>query len=142
MEQLSVCVLVYVLALFGWLSSPRGAHAHEPLILDADDVQAPSARTMQRWLRRALPSALETQQAYRLAVIERCEPRPVESLFSGGLSPPVGIRRSWRDPPLVASLWRAFALTLGAALKLDLPAALLLAEARCKEVAIAKTSTD
>ena len=127
------------MALFGWLAAPCGLQTHEPII--ADLKSAPSSRTLQRWLQRALPGALETQQAYRLAVIERCEPRPVESLFPGGLSPPQWSRRPWRDPPLVASLWRAFALILGAAVKLPLPAAVLLAEARCKEVD-AKTSAN
>lgn len=139
MGRLSVCVLVYVLALFGWLSAPCGLHDHEPIWFDLN--KTPSRRTLQRWLQRALPTALETQQAYRLAVIERCEPRPVESLFPRGLSPPEWSRRPWRDPPLVASLWRAFALILGAAVKRPLPAALLLAEARGKE-ADAKTSAN
>ena len=136
MGRLGVCVLVYVLALFGWLSAPCGLVDHEPIVFDLKSV--PSHRTMQRWLQRALSKALETQQAYRLAVIERCEPRPVESLFPGGLSPPEWPRRPWRDPPLVANLWRAYALILGAAVNLRLPAALLLAEARCME-ADAKT---
>lgn len=139
MGRLSVCVLVYVLALYGWISAPRGLQSHEPIWFDLKST--PSCRTLQRWLQRALPRALETQQAYRLAVIERCEPRPVESLFPRGLSPPEWPRRPWRDPPLVGSLWRAYALILGAAVTLHLPAALLLAEARCME-ADAKTSAN
>lgn len=139
MGQLSVCVLVYVLALFGWLSAPCGLQNHEPIVFGLKSV--PSTRTCQRWLQRALLRVLETQQACRLAVIERCEPRPVESLFPGGLSPPKWPRRLWRDPPLVANLWRAYALILGAAVTLHLPAALLLAEARCME-ADAKTSAN
>ena len=131
-DRLSVCLLVYVLALFGWLSAPCGLHRHEPIF---EDFQVtPSRRTLQRWLQRALPAALETQQTYRLAVIERCEPRPVESLFPAGLSPPEGmLQRHWLDPPLAAILWRAFALITGAAVKLRIPLALLLAEARGKE---------
>ncbi len=131
MGRISVCALVYVLALFGWLSAPCGLQNHEPIWFDLKST--PSRRTLQRWLRRALPQAQETQQAYRLAAIERCEPRPIESLFLGGLSPPDWSRRPWRDPPLVTSLWRAYALILVAAVKLLLPAALLLAEARRKE---------
>ncbi len=139
MGQLSVCALVYVLALFGWLSAPCGLQNHEPIWFDLKTT--PSRRTLQRWLQRALPKALETQQAYRLAVIERCEPRPVESLFPRGLSPPEWPRRPWRDPPLVGRLWRAHALILGAAVTLRLPAALLLAEARDME-ADAKNSAN
>ena len=131
MGRLSVCVLVYVLAIFGWLSAPCGLQSHEPIVPDLKRL--PSPRTLQRWLQRALLTALETQQACRLAAIERCEPRPVESLFPRGLSPPEWRRRRWRDPPLVASLWRGYALVLGAAVDLRLPAALLLAEARGRE---------
>lgn len=109
MGRLSVCVLVYVLAILGWLSAPCGLVDHEPIVFDLKNI--PSRRTLQRWLQRALPRALETQQAYRLAVIERCEPRPVESLFPGGLSPPEWPRRLWRDPPLVDRLWRAYVST-------------------------------
>jgi hypothetical protein len=137
--RLSVCALVYVLALFGWLTAPAGVHTHEPVF--ADLKESPSPRTLQRWLRREVKDALKTQQAFRLAVIERCEPRPVESLFVGGLSPPPWPRRPWRDPPLVGRLWRAYALILGAAVKLPLPAAVLLAEARGKEAGL-KTSTN
>jgi len=140
MGRVSVCALVYVLALFGWLTAPCGLETHEPVVFDLKKV--PSRRTLQRYLSRALPQALETQQAYRLAVIDRCEPRPVESLFPSGLSPPQGLlRRRFADPPLVASLWRAFTMVLGAAVKLHLPAALLVAEARCKEVDV-KTRQD
>lgn len=139
MGRISVCALVYVLALFGWLSAPCGLQNHEPLWFDLKAT--PSRRTLQRWLRCALPQALETQQACRLAVIERCEPRPIESLFPGGLSPPDWSRRLWRDPPLVSSLWRAYALIFAAAVKLPLPAALLLAEARNKEADV-KTSAN
>lgn len=137
MGRLSVCALVYVVALFGWLAAPDGLHTHEPIFSDLKEF--PSSRTVQRWLQRELRRPLQTQQAYRLAVIERCEPRPIESLFPSGLSPPQWLRRPWRDPPLVGHLWRAYALVLGAAVKLTLPAAVLLAEARGKE-ASPKTS--
>jgi hypothetical protein len=133
MGRVRVCALVYVVALFGWLAAPAGLHTHEPIFADLKGL--PSTRTLQRWLRRELSDPLKTQQAYRLAVIERCEPRPVETLFVGGLSPPPWHRRPWRDPPLVASLWRAYALILGAAVKLCIPAAVLLAEARGKDSA-------
>ena len=140
MGRISVCSLVYVLTLFGWLSASCGLEDHEPVFCEFKRV--PSRRTLPRWLHRALPQALETQQAFRLAVIQRCEPRPFESLFPGGLSPPAGLlRRRFGDPPTVASLWRAFAMVLCAAVKLRIPAALLLAEARGKEADV-KTQVD
>ena len=130
--SLGACAVIVVLSLWSWLDGGGGLHSPRrvPVLEDLEE-SGPSTRTMQRWLCRALPDALAIQQAIRLAVIERCEPRPVETLFVGGLSPPEGLmRRPWRDPPAVASLWRAFAILLGGAFELDVPASLLLAEAR------------
>jgi len=88
-------------------------------------------RTVERWLQRVLPHALEIEQSTRRAVMERCEPRPVERLFPTGLSPPEGLlRRRWRDPSAVVTLWRALALLFVGAIELSVPASLLLAEAR------------
>ena len=91
----------------------------------------PSSRTVQRWLRRASHKALEIQQTIRNALIERCEPRPVEHIFPRGLSPPESLtRRRWRDPEPVATLHRALTILFAGAIKLELPTAVLLAEAR------------
>ena len=132
MAQLSMGVLGYVIAIFGWLQATVGLHSHTPLL---DDLgQRPSPRTLQRWLKRALPNARKTQQAFRLAVIERCEPRPVETLFPRGLSPPIEDRRHWRNLPAVSGLWQAYAFTIGASMRLSIPAAILLAEARGSKI--------
>lgn len=126
---LHFCTLVIALKLWSWLDGGRGVASAPAGVLDLQD--RPSARTAQRWQARALPYAMEFQQAIRLAIIERCEPRPVETLFPGGLSPPdLLMRRSWRDPPALDKLWRALALLLGGAIRLSVPAAVLLAEAR------------
>jgi hypothetical protein len=126
------CLLIVVLTVFAWLDSGLGqSHRdrREP-IAGIGEVCA-SRRTVQRWLHGLLPNAMNTQQAIRRAVIERCEPRPVETLFEGGLSPPQGLeRRHWKDPLPVVTLWRAFAILFRGALGLDVPVALLLAEAR------------
>ncbi len=88
-------------------------------------------RTLLRWLHRALPEAMAIQQAIREAVIERCEPRPIEQLFSSGLSPPDGLlRRRWKDAASTLTLWRGFALLFGAAIEFEINPALILAEAR------------
>jgi len=88
-------------------------------------------RTVQRWLRQLGVQALEIQQAIRSALIERCEPRPVEHLFPGGLSPPESLaRRPWREPDSVATLHRALTMLFVGVIELDLPTAVLLAEAR------------
>jgi len=126
---LHFCSLVIALRLWSWLDGGRGMASAPSVVVDAQDRPCP--RTVQRWLARALPHGMEFQQAIRLSIIERCEPRPVETLFPGGLSPPGHmLRRPWRDPPALDKLWRALAMLLGGALGLCVPAAVLLAEAR------------
>ena len=126
---LHFCTLVVALKLWSWLDGGRGVQKAPAVVEDVHDRPCP--RTVQRWLTRALPHAMGIQQAIRLAVIERSEPRPVETLFPGGLSPPEALlRRRWRDPPALDKLWRALALLMGGALGLSVPAAVLLAEAR------------
>ena len=121
--------LLIVIKLYSWLNNQSGLYSRSP----AKDVVgiAITPRTMLRWLRRTLPGAMAIQQAIREAVIERCEPRPIEQLFSSGLSPPDGLlRRRWKEAALTLTLWRGFALLFGAAIELDINPALILAEAR------------
>jgi hypothetical protein len=126
---LGFCSLVVVLKLWSWLDGGRGVHQSQQVLGDLEMRGDP--RTVQRWLRQLLPDAMVIQQAVRLAVIERCEPRPLEQLFPTGLSPPSRlVRRPWRDPSGIDKLWRALALLLGGAIRLDVQVALLLAEAR------------
>ena len=90
-----------------------------------------SERTVQRWTSRARRDALWIQQAIRLSIIEEAEPRPVESLFEGGLSPPDAVmKRRWRSPADVETLWRAYEMLLVACGKLARHASSLLAGAR------------
>ena len=127
--SLGCCSLIVVLKLWSALDGDGGTHTCREVLAELEDHVHP--RTVERWLRRALAHALELQQAVRRAVIERCEPRPVERLFPTGLSPPERLlRRRWRDPPVVAILWRALAVLLVGAIELAVPASLLLAEAR------------
>lgn len=121
--------LVVLLVLLGWLGSEHGLHTHTPLFPAL--VRGPSLRTLQRWLKRAAQHALRIQQAIRDALTRRSEPRPLEELIHGGLSPPAGIeRRAFADPSAVATLWRALAMALQGATALVTPLAVLLAEAR------------
>jgi hypothetical protein len=123
------CTLVVVLKLWGLLDGGAGLHTSVEVLPSLEEHARP--RTVSRWLRRAATHALELQQAVRRAVIERCEPRPIERLFPTGLSPPQDlVSRRWRDPLAVATLWRALALLLVGAIELSVPSALLLAEAR------------
>jgi hypothetical protein len=125
-----VCALIVALRLWAWLSSESGGVHTFTDVIPSLDSQG-SRRTVQRWLQRALPQALRIQQSLRSAVIERSEPRPVEQLFPRGLSPPAGlVRRRWRDPQAVRSLWQGLAWLFGGAIELAVPTAVLLAEAR------------
>jgi hypothetical protein len=117
--------LIVALQLFGWLDAAVGLHRFEAVFVSLDD--RPSRRTVQRWLARFGPRALELQHAARRAVLARFDkPRSLDILFPGGLSPP---RRPWREPHRVCQLFRALAMVLGAAVALNLPAALLVTEA-------------
>jgi hypothetical protein len=127
--SLGSCTLIVVLKLWSWLDGGEGLHACREVLPELEGHV--HARTVERWFRRILPQALELQQATRRAVIDRCEPRPIERLFPTGLSPPVGlVNRRWRDPSPVGTLWRALAVLVVGAVELAIPASLLLAEAR------------
>jgi hypothetical protein len=129
-ELLRFCTLIVFLRVWGWVSSPVGFHrrreVHEGLESDCG-----SDRTVQRWASRAMSEAMEIQQAVRLSIMEESEPRPVESLFRGGLSPPDAVmKRRWLSPADVETLWRACAMLLVATKKLARHASCLLAGAR------------
>lgn len=112
--------------LWCWLGAALGLHRYLTPFEDG-----PDRRTVQRWLHRALPRALETQHRIRRALIERSEPRPMEMLFPRGLAPPEHpMRRRWKAPTEVWTLWRGLFLLFGGADGLDIPTAPLLAEAR------------
>lgn len=123
------CTLVLVLKLWAWLDAQEGLHRYEELCPELDEVG--SRRSVQRWLHKLLPRALDIQQAIRLAVINRCEPRPLERIFPCGLDPPQRVRRKrWVDGSSVCRLWTALAMLLGASRALNVYCATLLAEAR------------
>lgn len=125
-------LVIVLLVVFAWLDSGKGlSHRDRRSVLSDVEERCASRRTTQRWLHKLLGDSLKIQQAIRRAVIERCEPRPVETLFEGGLPPPDGlVRRPWKDSPSVATLWRALAIVFRGALVLDVPASTLLIEAR------------
>ena len=125
------CSLIVISTLWDWLSADEGLYRHEPMIEPL--AERPSARTKQRWLERALPHADETAAALRRAVIERSEPRPMESHVGGGLSPPED-RRRWADPRAVSTLRSGLSLLLEGAVALDVHVSLLLAEARGRQL--------
>jgi hypothetical protein len=126
---ISSCLLFVILALFATLDGSQGPERCPQIHPHMEDVVCP--RTVSRWRTRAARAAPRLQQALRRAVIERCEPRPVERLFPGGLSPPLGLRRRrWKRPSPMFALWRGITFLLGGAVRLGVSTALLLAEAR------------
>jgi hypothetical protein len=129
--RVAFCSLVVIAALWGWLDSGQGLHAHESALPAL--AERPARRTVQRWLQRALPHADETALAMRRAVIERSEPRPMESHIGGGLSPPAD-RRRWADPSATSKIHSGLCLLLRAAVALAVPVSVLLAEARGRQL--------
>lgn len=129
--SVAFCSLIVVAALWGWLASEQGAHAHEPALPSL--AERPSRRTLQRWLGRAQRHADDTALALRRAVIERSEPRPMESHIGGGLSPPAD-RRRWADPSAISKLHSGLSLLLQAAVAFAVPVSVLLAEARGRQL--------
>lgn len=124
------CTLIVFLRVWSWVGSTVGFHKRTELY-EKLESGCGSDRTVQRWAKRAFDNALEIQQAIRLAIIEESEPRPVESLFEGGLSPPDAVtNRRWKSPESFKTLWRAYAMLLVASRKLARHASYLLAEAR------------
>ena len=126
---ISFCTLIIVLKLWAWIDAEVGLHKYAELLPELQGCG--SRRSVQRWLRKLLPRALDIQQAIRLAVINRCEPRPLERIFPCGLDPPPRVhRKRWRDGLMVTSLWTALTMLFGASCDLKIPCATLLAEAR------------
>ncbi len=116
--RVSTGLVVVALAVFLEIAVPEVGS------LEVEEIR--SRRTFERWRRRAARYALHVQQAIRHALIERCEPRPVEYVFKGGLSPP----SSPTDPPAVTTLKRGLSMGILGARRLEVPLAVLLAEAR------------
>jgi hypothetical protein len=127
---LRFCTLILFLRVWGWVSSAVGFHKRREVYEELESGCG-SDRTVQRWTSRAMKESMEIQQAIRLSIIEESEPRPVESLFEGGLSPPDAvIKRRWRYPSNVETLWRAYTMLLVSSKKLARHASYLLAGAR------------
>ncbi|MFH1865854.1 MAG: hypothetical protein ABIK85_08215 [Candidatus Eisenbacteria bacterium] len=126
--QVWSCTLIVALKLWAVLDGGSLLVGHEVV----PELQThPSVRTVQRWLCRAVARADEVLHYIRVAVIERCEPRPVEHLFPSGLAPPESLLcRRWRQPHEIKRLWQALAWLFAGAIALSAPASLLLAEAR------------
>ena len=122
------CSLVVATALWGWLSSEKGLHTHEPLLPALSEK--PSTRTVQRWMARAREHADETATALRRAVRERSEPRPREYFVRGGLSPPEG---RGADPGAGTSLHQGLFHLFEGSAALDMHVAVLLVEARGRQ---------
>ena len=128
--MLRYCTLILFLRVWAVVSSKQGFHNRAEVFEDLDD-RCGSDRTVQRWTAKAMDECLEIQQAIRLAIIEKSEPRPIEQLFEGGLSPPgCVVSKRWQSPRNHFVLWLGYAQLLVGANKLGICTSRLLAEAR------------
>ena len=124
------CSLIVMLRIWGWVSSGVGFHNRTEMF-EGLESDCGTDRTVQRWTREAMLNGIGVQQAIRLAIIEVREPRPVEKLFDGGLSPPDAVtKRRWKSSQKPNELYRGYAMLLVAARELAQHASYLLAGAR------------
>jgi len=124
------CTLIVVLRIWAWVSSSVGFYKRKE-VFEGLETGCGSDRTVQRWTRRAVASGVAIQQAIRLSLIEESEPRPVERLFDGGLSPPDAVmNRRWKSSKTLSHLYLGYAMLLVASSKLAKHASYLLAGAR------------
>ena len=133
------CTLIVMLRVYAVVSSELGfcnrAEAYEGLETDCG-----SDRTVQRWTARAMANGMEIQQAIRLMLIEESEPRPMERLFDGGLSPPGAVmRRRWKSPLRLQQLLTGYEMLLVTARRFLKHASILLAGARRRWSKMEKT---
>lgn len=117
---------VVLAAVWTWMSSPRGLHH----VTWPWGDEAPSHRTIQRWLARLLPHALMWQAAIRSAFTAHLAPSTLEEKFPAGLPPPGGVTR-WRSAAAQAGqLTRGLALLQKSASMLSISPSTLLVEAQ------------
>ena len=119
-----LCTLLVAVLLLGALTARRGLHRAGPAVPGARSV-----RQLQRDLAAACELAQPTQQAVRLTLMNRCVPRPVESLWKGGLDPPQELARRCRHSNAPVT-WTALEMLRRGAEQLGTPTVSLLAEAR------------
>ena len=124
------CTLIVMLRVWASVSSECGFHnrceAYEGM-----ETGCGADRTVQRWTSRMMSNGLEMQQAVRLMLIEESEPRPMERLFEGGLSPPDAVMKRRRlSPQNHLRLYHGIAMLLVASRELAKHASCLLAGAR------------
>jgi hypothetical protein len=125
------CSLIVVLRIWTFISSGKGIHKREEVFPSLWKGSGSSSRTVQRWTKREFENSMEIQQAIRHLLIDENEPRPVEGLFEGGLSPPDGVlNRRWKSSTKLSELYRAYAMLFVAAREYAQHASYLLAWAQ------------
>lgn len=109
------CSLIVVLRIWAFISTRKGFHNREE-VFPSLWTGCGSDRTVQRWTKRALENSIDIQQAIRHCLIDESEPRPVERLYLGGLSPPDSVsNRRWKSSQNLTELYRAYAMLFVAA---------------------------
>ena len=122
------CTLVILALLWAYLEGGKGMHKSIPQAL----YEAASPRTLARYFKRAKALCLETQQAIREVLIEIREPRPWDESFHQGLSPPVSLRKRYRDSASATTLWRSLTILALGSKTLSATPSLLMARAHQK----------
>lgn len=124
------CSLIVVLRIWACINSSKGFHKREE-VFPSLWRGCGSSRTVLRWTKRAFENSMEIQQAMRHFLIDESEPRPVERLLNGGLSPPDAVSsRRWKSSQNFSELYRAYAMLFVAARELSEHASNLLAGAQ------------
>ena len=124
------CTLIVMLRVWATVSSRLGFHNRREAY-EGMETGCGSDCTVQRWTSRMMSNGMEIQQAIRLMLIEESEPRPMERLFEGGLSPPDAVMKRRRlSPQNHLRLYHGIAMLLVASRELAKHASCLLAGAR------------
>ena len=113
-------------ALWAWMSSPRGIHH----VSWPWEGEAPSHRTVQRWMARMLPHALAWQVAILSAFEAFLAPSTLEERFPTGVSPPGTVTRWHSTTAKADKLIRGLALLQHSASMLSISQSTLLVEAQ------------
>ncbi len=129
-DYVRFCSAIIVLRLCACLFSEGGFHHREEFV-EVMSEGCGADRTVQRWYMRALEKSLVIEQSIRLMIIEKVEPRPIETLFPGGLPPPPHlVKKRLNHRSRVETLWRAYTMLLVTAREFGGPLRVHLAEAR------------
>ncbi len=116
------CTMIIMALLWSYLNGNNGIHNSIPVQFD----DAPSPRTLERYLHRAKAICEETKQTIEEVLSKIKRSKPWDKLFSKGLSPPERLNGLHRDPDKSVILWQVLAMLLASSdAHLDTPCLLM-----------------